>query len=632
MRYFFLFLFLSGLITSAFSQEAVNKKAQKFLEKADEQIKGRQFYEAIDNFKRAIDKQPNYVLAHQKLANLYSFLRLHDSAYAYYNSYYDLSPKSALSDKALRALSTRFFNKGHYGKAQEAFNHYKDRNTFAVLSIKDSIFESSIKFSLQATSDPLDLEITKLSQGVNRFTLQYFPVLTIDNSKIYYTRRLGAAPQYDEDIMMSQYVNGEWTPSKGISRNINTPYNEGACSISADGRTLIFTACEGRESFGNCDLYISRYEAGVWTRPENLGRNVNSVNWDSQPSISADGRKLYFASNRAGGYGKRDIWMSTLSDQGWQPAENLGKPINTPFDETTPFIHVNGESLFFASEGHVGLGGFDIYLSEIQDNTWSVPKNVGYPINNFDDQSAMFIAADGRQAFFTSDERDRSYIYRFQVRADSLVSRKATYLTGVVSDKETSDPLEASILLYDLESQDQLYQTTSSQQDGRYLVSMNADGDYGVYVTAPGYLFEDLHIDLTASFNLVADTLNVQLSPIADGQKMILENIYFDFDSYVLLPKSESEIKEVSQFLKTNPVLIEIGGHTDAVGSSEYNQKLSENRARAVFERLVQLGVRENQMRFKGYGASQPLIDDKKTVKNQLNRRIEFKIIQKLVD
>ena len=625
MKSFLLILSFIGSISILYGQilDSENTKALKFVEKADDQVKSREFYKALDNLRRAIEKDRNFSTAYYKLANLYSFLRITDSAYSYYSQYFFVVDKSTLPSKVAVALSSRFFQRGDYDLAKDAFEISRP---IAPIVAKDSLLKESIDFAIKALHLPIDMEVRAMNSTINNFPLQYFPVMTIDKRKIYYTRRMGLGPQYDEDIVLSTYKDGSWSRPKSISSKVNSDYNEGACSVSADGNILILTLCEGRKTIGNCDLFISRFEED-WSDPENLGRVVNSSFWDSQPSLSADGRILYFSSNRPGGFGKRDIWVTRFSEGEWQEPENLGSTINTPYDETTPFIHFNNESLFFSSQGHAGLGGFDIFKSELDADDWSSPKNLGFPINDHDDQIGIFISSDGTEGLYTKDEGNRSIIYQMVLKADSLVRRKTSYLTGTIRNEANNKRLIADIFLYDLESQERIYQTKSNSVNGSYFVAVNVDGEYGLFVQSLGFLFEDRLINLKSNFDLTPDTINISLQPLKVGNKLILKNIHFDFDSDQLQLKSFTELEEIARFLKTNDVLVEISGHTDQVGSIKYNQNLSERRAKRVYEELIELGVSAESMTFIGYGDKKPLVIAEK---NQLNRRIEFKIIKKL--
>ncbi|MEM9326268.1 MAG: OmpA family protein [Bacteroidota bacterium] len=632
MRFVFVVASFFFLILSTIAQnpdlDTSNRKALKLYAKGEESLKARRFDEAIDYFRQAIAKDEDFSFAYLKLANVFAFLREMDSAFVFYQRYYDRAPKQQIKPNVAKMLSMQYFNNGEYRTAEEVFDLFLGKSGSQPLSVRDSILYQSIQFSLESTQQPLEVRLERLSDSINRYALQYFPVLTIDNREIYYTKRDGRTPQYDEDIVVATWKDGYWTKARSISREINGYTNEGACTVSADGRTLIFTACEGRKSYGNCDLYISTRINGQWTKPQNLGANVNSSYWDSQPALSADAKTLFFASNRPGGRGKRDIWMSRYEHDKWAKPENLGGAVNTPFDETTPFIHVNGESLFFASEGHPGLGGFDIYISEREGDGWTDAENVGYPINDHRDQSALFITFDGSEAYFTGDYQEGSYIYRFLIQADTLISNSASYLTGTVRDKSDFTPLKAQIKLYDLNSQEQLYNTSTEKRTGGYFMALKEGGEYGAYVEADGYLFEDFRFDLESASIFEPDTLDILMTKIEKGATVRLENIYFGFDSYELLPKSLSELTTVADFLKKNKVKVQIAGHTDNVGSESYNVELSLNRAKSVYDYLVTNGVSEELMEYTGYGSKYPIIDDSSEEADNENRRIEFEIIE----
>lgn len=605
-----------------------DKKAIKMYEKSEEQFKARDFEGGIKSLEQAIQRDGDFAEAYLKLAGVYNFLRVEEAAFTNYESYYKVIPKADIIPEVARGIAIRYFKRGQYDLARKVLQYYIEDQQGKGLSNGDSLLLKSIRFAITSIANPLTQEIQRLSDSINRFSLQYFPVLTIDNQTMVYTRRRGTGIQFDEDIVIAKKDNDLWSAASSIAPTVNTQFNEGACSISADGRTLIFTSCEGRQSFGSCDLYYVTREGEEWGKPKNLGKTVNSSSWDSQPSLSADGKTLYFVSNRPGGYGKRDIWVTRQKDGNWTKPENLGPGINTNQDEATPFIHFNGKSLFFASQGHVGLGGFDIYVSERIRDQWSVPYNLGYPTNDFEDQSGLFITADGKTAYYTDESEERSEIFTFKIQSDSLISNKASYLTGLITNKETSQPIEAKLELYDLVTQEKLYSTTSDPITGRYFMALFEGGEFGAYASADGFLFEDFQFDLQSSKDLKPDTLNISLNPLRSGETIILENVYFEFDSYALANKSKSELELVFQFLQKNKTLqVEIAGHTDASGSAAYNLELSDKRAKSVFDFLVERGIPETQMEYVGYGSQYPVEQNKEQPDSSMNRRIEFRIL-----
>ena len=472
-----------------------------------------------------------------------------------------------------------------------------------------------------------------MSNILNSFPLQYFPVLTADGNTIIYTVRLGVQFHDDENIVTStKYENGEWAKPISVSPNINSQFNEGTCTISADGRTLIFTTCEGRRSYGSCDLYISTKVGDEWSVPKNLGKNINTRSWESQPALSADGRKLFFVSDRGGGFGRRDIWLSVKDkDNVWQRAVNLGPTINTVEDEVSPFMHVNGTTLFFASKGFPGFGGFDLYKSDLIDTIWQEPENLGYPLNTYEDQVSLFVSTDGKRGYYSFErkwqtEENQSFLYEFEFPDDGILENRSIYLTGNIYDEETRKPLGANIELYNLGEENPISLFTSDPETGKYFSILNEKGNIILYIDRQGYLFqsETFEVDVNKSNSITKD---IYLKPIKKGTTVRLNNIFFEFNSAKLTEESKTELNKVIGFLKDNPrTRITISGHTDDQGTDEYNMKLSEQRAKAVFNFLIDNGIPGENLTSVGFGESRPLISKTDEESRKLNRRIEFSI------
>jgi outer membrane protein OmpA-like peptidoglycan-associated protein len=490
------------------------------------------------------------------------------------------------------------------------------------------------EYALDNLADSIDFRPYPLSDRVNQFALQYFPVLTADQQQLIFTRRKGHTIQYDEDLVISfRDEQGEWSEPASLSPNINSEYNEGTCAISADGRTIIFTSCE-RNVFGSCDLFISYKTGEVWSYPENMGERINSAAWESQPTLTADGRTLYFISNRRGGFGKRDIWFTTRDENGnWSMAENLGPIINTQWDEVSPFIHANGQTLFFASNGYPCFGGYDMFYSERLDSVWTFPANLGYPLNTHHDEVSLFISSDGSTGYYsfetiTEAGIQTSKLYAFDVSESIQVSRRSNYVYGTITDAQTGRNLGATIELHDINNNQLVGRVKSDAVNGQYLIVLTEGAEYALHVTKLGYLFESVSFDYAHQKNLEPIEMNVQLNRVRSGEKVVLNNLYFDFDSYALREKSKTELEKIVEFMTDNQtVSIEIEGHTDDQGSESYNQKLSENRAKAVYEYLLTNGVDQERLSFKGYGMEQPIVPNNSEENRQLNRRIDFRVI-----
>jgi outer membrane protein OmpA-like peptidoglycan-associated protein/tetratricopeptide (TPR) repeat protein len=631
MRFSFTFILLLSFLLS-FSQRNLStddRKAIKYFDKANEAISDRNFQEALKLYVAAIERDPNFREAHYRLFAAHNLLRNLDTAFYYLQQYERLTDPATLDGRDAFVLGREFYERAYYEKARDYILLADSLNSKLFDSYLNNLLKESILYSAQNYRNVVEVEKEQLPSQVNRYFTQYFPVITIDESMLIFTKRDGYQVNYDEDLVVSYQENGKWGEATSLSKNINSRYNEGAATISADGRILIFTSCDQGKTFGSCDLFISTREGMIWSEPVNMGSSVNSVYWDSQPSLSADGKTLYFSSERPGGMGRKDIWVSRRTKSGWTKPTNLGANVNTPSNEITPYIHVNGRTLFFSSDGRPGFGRLDLFVAQKRDSLWLKPQNLGAAVNNNEDQLSWVLNADGTSAYYSEEfitkERElRSDIVEIRVDADSLIVEKSAYITGRVRDKETSKPLKATIRLYDLESSEMQYNTDSDPVSGIYFIALNEGKEYGVYVSSEGYLFEDFHFEPKERAGLQPDTLNILLEPIKEGSSFVLENVYFEFDSYKLSNKSQSELQEVAEFLKENQVSVLVEGHTDLKGSDEYNQKLSENRARAVYEYLLDLGVPRAQLQYKGFGYSKPLVKDEE---NQYkNRRIEFRI------
>jgi outer membrane protein OmpA-like peptidoglycan-associated protein len=609
-----------------------SNKALKFYEKANEYIKDRDFVNGIENYKKALKKDPGFSEAYLRLGSAYTILRELDSAYTYYDGYRRVTPVERITPRSAFSLANLYYENGEYQIAREMFEIGTAKDNQWQEDLGRIKLIDKINYAREGVNSKIDYEVKELPPSINRFYTQYFPTMTIDGQSLFFTRRLGNAPYDDEDLVVSHRTDGGWTSAESISENINTRYNEGACTISADGRMLIFTSCEEKRSFGSCDLFISRKSGDNWSQPINMGTIINSVYWESQPSLSPDGNSLYFSSNRPGGVGRRDLWVTNYDGFKWSSPRNLGSTINTPQDETTPFIHGNNQTLFFSSTGHLGFGGYDLYAAEKHtDSTWTSPKNLGYGINDHHDQLSLIVSADGTEGFFSlekimDDGTISSRLTRIDFRSDTLIRHKASYVTGVVKDSVTNEPIRSVIELYDLNSNMRQYQTQSDPVSGRYFFVLTQGNEYGAFVSAPGYLFEDFRFTVGENNILNPDTIDVLLKPIYKGVNLVLENIYFEFDSYELSNRSLAELQVISDFLKKNDVLVEIAGHTDQIGTYDYNQELSANRAKAVYDQLLRNGVDRRKMRYTGYGATKPRYLD--PGRESENRRIEFEIIE----
>jgi outer membrane protein OmpA-like peptidoglycan-associated protein/Tol biopolymer transport system component len=625
--FFSILLFCANLV---YGQSLV-KKAQSSYDDAQQFVRQNIFDEALKNLNLAVTLDPKFQKAYLQLGDIYRRLRIIDKAKENYRKAIAAAPVEDFS--LYYTLAETELQTGDYEQAKRNFELFLQKNVNVDKKYIDKAqkYINDCNFSIAAIKNPVPYEPFNMGYYINSEYRDYFPALTADGQTIIFTRNIKG----NEDFYTSTKKNNEWQKAVPLSDNINTPnYNEGAQSISPDGRYLFFTGCNRPDGLGRCDIYVCKKEGNDWSKPLNLGDIVNSENWESQPSISPDGSTLYFLSNRPGGYGGYDIWKSSLDDDGhWTAPINLGPNVNTPYDEAAPFIHADGKTLYFSSDGWPGLGNKDIFYSRLQeDGTFSKAVNLGYPINTFNDEFGFIVSADGKEGLFSSDLKGGFGdvdIYRFKL-PEALKPLPVTYVKGIIKDKETKETLEASVLIINLNKQEAAYNEYTDKATGDFMAVMPTDEKYSFNVMANGYMLYSKHFDIKNSdankpleFEILLDKINV-------GSNVMLNNVFFDTNKYELLPASLIELNLLTELIKSHPnIVIEIQGHTDDVGDVKANQKLSENRAKAVYDFLIKNGIESKQLTFKGYGESKPKFDNTTQEGRQLNRRTEF-IITKI--
>lgn len=626
-------IFCSAAAQAQRTPDTKNKKAAEYFTQADNYRVRGQYDQAIEYLQAAISKDDEFYdawlmlgLIHKAQGNLVPAREALEHL---------LTIKRDNQAPAYFELADLYIQTQKYEQALEMAENYlalNPGNTRRKLQAEK--FLANAEFAIANAARIAEFDPRPLPENVNYFPMQYFPVLTIDGQGIIYTRRLGVSMDYDEDLVISRKdANGQWMTPASLSENINSAGNEGTCTMSADGRSLIFTSCYGREVYGSCDLFISYRSGDTWSAPENLGEVVNSTSWESQPSLSADGRTLYFVSNRQGGVGNRDIWMTRLDEDGnWTPPVNLGPEINTPDEDVSPFIHPNNTTLYYASNGRAGFGGYDIYYTQRTPDGWEDVKNFGAPVNTGEDQVSLFISADGKQGYYSledqSEPRIKSRIYTFNVPEDMQVAARTSYISGMVTDAETGEYLEAEIELFDILEDRREALVTSDPADGSYLIVLTEGSEYALYVNREGYLFNSASFAFEEGQDIQALSRDIELEPIREGSVSVLNNIFFDTDKYELKEKSATELDKVVRFLERNPdVRIEISGHTDDVGQADYNLELSGKRAQAVYNYLTGRGIASSRLEAKGYGQTVPAVPNTSDENRSENRRIEFKIL-----
>jgi len=641
MRIFYIVFLICFLIFEAHAKDigSTNKKAVKYYKQAEEKFHSGEINSALELLEKALKIDDQFFMAHFAMADIYHSQENIDKEISHLEA--GLSINSDAYPKRHYFLAEAFYNIGEYHKAGKHIDLYF--NISENITSEEKRFKESCDFAVLSVENPSPFKPVNLGASINSSSDEYWPVLNAEGNRLMFTRLISrdengnklGYPQ--EDFYFSEKKNGKYQNAIPLGRPVNTKGNEGAQCISPDGRLLIFTACERQGGIGRCDIYISVLKDGKWTTPINIGQPVNSVDWESQPSISADGNMLYFVSNRKGGKGKKDIWRAEktgVTKEGYPifgRVENL-EEINTPGNEMAPFIHADGKTLYFSSDYLPGMGGNDLFMTKLEEGNFSTPVNLGFPINTLNDEEGLFVDVSGNCAYYNSGMKGFGGrdIFSFEL-PDKLRPVPVSYVKGQVTDAISGKRLSVDVLLNNLTSGGNTCRISQYENDGEFLICLPVGNNYGLTVEQKGYLFCSANFNLTKELSFSEPyLLDIKLQPVQPGIYTVLNNVFFESDSFELKMESFHQLDEVVRFLKINPSLvIEIGGHTDNVGTEEYNLALSEKRAGSVVQYLKDKGVNESRLSFKGYGFSKPVADNSSENGRELNRRTEFKIVEK---
>lgn len=595
-----------------------------------------EFSRAETSFKQAVESDEKFYEAHMMLGELYFKLKRYSESAAHYRNAVELD--SVFYTPVYLSLANSELFSGDYENALIHFNIYlsqqniSDKNKAIALKNKENCI-----FALKALKNPVSFNPVNIGDAINTRNDEYWPSITVDGQTLMFTREIStnsmvnSYKSFQEDFYISYRSESGWKTAINAGRPLNTRQNEGAQTLSSNGNYMYFTACDRPGGLGSCDIYFSAYNEGKWSIPYNLGSPVNTASWESTPSISADGRMLFFSSSRAGGFGGKDIWYSIMNERGtWMDPVNPGNIINTPGDEMSPFIHFDGKSLYFASDGRPGMGGLDIYLTRLKaDSTWTEPQNLGYPVNTSSDDMGLIIEAVGQKAYFSSkrDNANGKDIFCFNLDK-SFRPNPVSYMKGKVTDRETGKMLKADYELINLTT-DRITFKGRTDIKGNFLVCLPSGNNYGINVTKTGYLFYSENFMLEGVHTVMEPLIkNITLSPVKVGGKMLLANVFYEVDRWELKKESLRELDNLADLLKFNQdFIVEIGGYTDSTGTDEHNMVLSEKRALSVVNYLTNIGISAERLTYKGYGNTSPIGDNITTEGRRLNRRTEVKII-----
>lgn len=649
-----------------------NKKAVALFEEGMNQPRldpsKKAYITGLDFLKKAIEKDPKFWEAYLLGAEFAEYAGDFPTAISMYQSALAINPEHSSTGSTFFFLGSLQFETGAYEESISNLTRYlRGNNVNPAMANKANTLLQSAQFAKASLAKPVSFQPINLGPGVNTADPEYFPTITVDGGTLLFTRlikdaRIAANSKEEEsrrgrqeDFYVSQLSDkGSWMKATPMPQNINTEQNEGAPSIAADGRTLIFVACpdytgqsygDNRSGKGSCDLFVTKKLGSRWSNPVNLPGFVNTNNWESQPSLSSDGKTLYFirATYDKNGTRNSDIYYSILGDDGlWSKGIRLPDHINTPDQEESVLIHPDGKTLYFASRGHVGMGGLDLYVTRKDDaGNWSKPENLGYPINTAYDENSLLVSADGDIAFFASN-REGGFgdldIYYFEM-PEHLKPTKTIYFKGLVYDAKTKEPLPGKFQLIDLSTGKEVIKSDADAVNGEFMISLPLKKEYALNVNYKGYNFFSKNFNMVLDNEADAFVMDVPMVKLGQGSS-VLRNVFFDLAKTSLRPESNIELDKLKEYLLENPSFhLELSGHTDTRGDATENQKLSEGRAISVKNYLVSKGIAANRITALGKGESQPIHSDayilglkseqEKENAHQENRRTEYLFIPK---
>jgi len=627
---------------SAFSQivtkEDLSEKEKKIYNEARKAAQSGDLTKSNNKYEDLLKLKPDFMEGLLRLAtNYYNQKNLEKSEHLF-NLAIDRAPE--YDPEMYFSLASVQNEMKKYVEAADNYNEYVLKGKQNTEKIRKAIkLRDNLRFKDFAIHHPVPFNPVRLGPGINTRYSEYSPSLAIDGSSMIFTRNTG---QEDFYISIADSMSGFKNAFPLL--NLNTNQNEGAHAISADGKFMVFTACDRRDAFGSCDLYYAMYRDGKWTLPVNMGHTVNSAAWDSQPTLTADGRTLIFSSRRLGTIGGADLWMTWRDEKdAWVEPVNLGPLVNSSDDDESPYLHADGQTLYFRSDGHPGMGDFDIFFSrknEIAD-TWEKPINIGYPINTEGQEGALVVSLDGEIAYFASDNDFTTHkstgnldIFSFALH-EGAKPRASTFLKGYVTDAITGLPLKAKVTIKELSTGKNSF-TLSTDKDGYFISGISIGKNYACIVEKKDYKYFAHNFDLTQVAALHKPyMLHIGLLPVIkikespESQPVVLQNIFFHSGMAELLPESDTEIELLKDMLNSYPELnIKITGHTDNVGNEDDNLVLSQRRASAVSAALIVKGISASRIIPDGKGESVPIADNNTEEGRQKNRRTEFVLMK----
>ena len=627
---FFSFFFSFHLV---FSQECYpeKNKDKKLVKKIEKLIEKRSYYDAIDALQNTNQAAVFFELKAEILWRSGDFFNAETQALKAIELCPDNFPKAYYFLGEIAYKRKDYVNADIYLK--KAIN----------LQIGDPYYSDAImlyenaKILAQIINNPVKFN-PQIVKGISTQDDEYLPIISPDQELSFFTRRSDKMSLQDittttiEEFVFSKKINGDFEVGQALTYPFNLESNEGGASITIDNKILYYTKCiRDNKGYNNCDIYYVNRENGAWSNVQEFPKNISKIDsWESQPTVSSDGKKIIFSSDRSGGYGKIDLYEISKVNDTWTSAKNLGSTINSNENEKSPYLHTDGKTLFFASTNFPSLGGFDIFYSRKDSlGNWQKPINIGYPINTVADEISLFVSTDGNQAYFASNNLNGIGgwdIYSFGLYEGAKPDR-VLFLKGDLLDENKQIIEDVELEIKNLTTQEI---TTIKVDAGTYVSSLTLAKDDDVLITIKkeGFAFNSTYISTEdTSFNSPS-ALNFEMQSLEQGKSFSIENIYFDNNSYELKRATNEILIEFAKYLEVNNTLIiEINGFTDNVGNQADNQLLSENRAKAVRDLILLQGISEKRVFYNGFGESSPITSNDTEKGRGKNRRTEFKII-----
>jgi outer membrane protein OmpA-like peptidoglycan-associated protein/tetratricopeptide (TPR) repeat protein len=598
-------------------------KAEKDLAEAVLLANGGQPEQAIASIEDLIKKYPTWTAARKELSKIYYEMNQWQKAVDQLEAMLAIDTSSQLPE--LYSLGRIYEGISEPEKALACYEALlKKQPADKALADRATASKQALEKKSELWQSTYTIELHPFDSDINTPNQEFLGRWLLDGQTMVFSRRVFN----QEDIFFATFdsIAGLWRIEEF---SYNSPLNEGAHALSPDGNYLIFSSENRQDGLGSYDLYLSFKQNGLWTRPNNMGPSFNNAAWDGQPCFGLDGLSLFFSSSRPGGMGGKDIWyVYQLGAGRWSNPVNAGPAINTADDEESPFVHFDGQTIYFMRNGKGGLGGYDLYIARMGiDGKWQKAENMGSPINTGADEGALTVHPNGSKAIITRmTENAKNDLFEFEL-PEQFRSAQLQALVVKITDQATAQPVRARIELFEIGESDTIRFSQWADNDGKISAVTRRNTSYGLMVSADGYIMY--------SANLEPDTssrreLDIRMIPIANAQEkvIVLQNIFFETGSAKLLPTSDPELNKLLWTMRKNTTMnIEIRGHTDDVGDEKANLVLSEARAKAVYDYLTGRGIEAGRLSFVGYGETQPVADNQTAEGRKQNRRTEFRVL-----